>query len=98
MSSVNVEEIVTRYSEKLRSVNYPFSRIVLFGSHAKGTARDDSDIDVAVVSDALKADTQSNRLLLWKYRRDVDNTDRSCLHPTAVNSPHMPIARIRDDR
>ena len=33
----------------------PGSRIIVFGSHARGEARDDSDLDVLVVEPALRA-------------------------------------------
>lgn len=50
-----------------------FSELILFGSYATGTARKDSDVDVAVVVDELKGDFFSTRPLLWKIRRQVDD-------------------------
>jgi uncharacterized protein len=42
---------ISRLAGELRRHNIRVNKAVLFGSHAKGTARDDSDIDVAIVSD-----------------------------------------------
>ena len=73
MSKVEAKKIVKKYAEELRKKNYPFSAVYLFGSHAKGSARKWSDIDVAVVSDKLKRNKDKNRFLLWHIRRGVDS-------------------------
>jgi len=45
--------------------------IVLFGSYAKGNARDGSDIDVAVIYDGFSGDWLETSALLWKLRHAV---------------------------
>ena len=59
-SSVNAREIIAEYIVWLRKV-LPIERAILFGSHAKGTADDGSDIDVAIISpmfaDMLRVDS-----------------------------------------
>ncbi|MEA2083431.1 MAG: nucleotidyltransferase domain-containing protein [Thermodesulfobacteriota bacterium] len=47
--------------------------LILFGSHAKGTAHEDSDVDVAIVVDEVQGDYFSTRPLLWKIRREIDD-------------------------
>ncbi len=59
--------------KKLLSKNMLFDQIVLFGSYAKGTNREDSDIDVAIIVDKIEGDFFSTRPLLWKLRREVDD-------------------------
>ena len=61
-----------------------FDAMILFGSHAKGTAREDSDVDVAVVVDELSGDFFSTRPLLWKIRREID--DR--IEPVLIDKSH----------
>lgn len=46
--------------------------VVLYGSHAKGTERPDSDIDVAVVVDKLEGNFLDTYRKLFRLRRDVD--------------------------
>ena len=58
--------------------------MILFGSHAKGNAREDSDVDVAVIVDGLSGDYFSTRPLLWKIRREVD--DR--IEPVLIEKGH----------
>ena len=52
---VNVIDIVKRYIAEI-SKKFDIQEVYLFGSYAKGTNDEDSDIDVAVV---LKSDTNS---------------------------------------
>lgn len=72
MSRIKAKKIVKKYAEKLRAKNYPFSAMYLFGSYVKGKPNKWSDIDVAIVSDKLKRNTDKNRFLLWDLRMDVD--------------------------
>jgi len=44
----------------------------LFGSYAKGNAREDSDIDVAIITNDFLGDEFEFQLLLMKYARDID--------------------------
>lgn len=73
MRRIEAKKIVKKYAEKLKKENYPFSAIYLFGSCALDKANKWSDIDVAVILDKLKRNTDKNRFLLWDMRLDVDN-------------------------
>jgi predicted nucleotidyltransferase len=59
--------------KKLLSQHMIFDELILYGSYAKGNARKDSDVDVAVVVKKLTGDYFSTRPLLWKIRREVDD-------------------------
>lgn len=72
MSKIEARRIVKKYGEALKKANYPFSAIYLFGSHAHGKAHKWSDIDVAVVSDKLKKNRESDRWKLWDVKLNVD--------------------------
>lgn len=48
------------------------SKVILYGSYAKGTQHKDSDIDVAVVSSDFTGDTVEDRLKLMKCRWEID--------------------------
>lgn len=48
-------------------------KIVLYGSYAKGTAREDSDIDIAVIYDSLGEDYWNKFHELYKLRRGIDS-------------------------
>jgi len=46
-----IKQIVTRFYESIKD-HYPVRRVFLYGSHARGNALPDSDIDVGVVIEA----------------------------------------------
>ena len=50
-----------------------FENMYLFGSYAKDTNREDSDIDVAIIVDHVDGDYFSVNPLLWKLRRQIDD-------------------------
>lgn len=61
-----IKKIAVQYS-KLVDEHYETEKIILFGSYAKGNARPESDIDIAVVmnypeSDWLKISSSLHRL------------------------------------
>jgi predicted nucleotidyltransferase len=45
-----VLEIIQRFRQALESINIRVEQVILFGSHAAGNAREDSDIDLIVIS------------------------------------------------
>jgi predicted nucleotidyltransferase len=56
---------------KHRGINV--SKVILFGSYAKGRTHADSDIDVAVVSTQFGRDTVEEMMLLRKIALKVDS-------------------------
>ncbi len=49
----SVIKIVKMYIEELEKNVIKISEAVIFGSRAKGVVHDDSDIDIALISDAF---------------------------------------------
>ena len=72
MDKNQVIEIAGRYAERVQGL-FSTRSIVLYGSYAKGTARDDSDIDIAVIVDNLKTDYLDETARLYKLRREFDD-------------------------
>ena len=52
---------------------FDVDKVYLFGSYAKETNREDSDIDVAIVVNSIKGDYFSTTPLIWKLRRQIDD-------------------------
>jgi len=61
---------VERYAEVVTKELSP-AAIVLFGSYAKGTAHEESDIDVAVIFDGFSGDWLKTSSQLWRLTRAV---------------------------
>lgn len=71
MAIVDISEITKKYSQLIHN-QYQDVKIILFGSYAKGTFSDNSDIDIAVVFKDYSASTDM-QLELMKLRRKVDS-------------------------
>ena len=80
------EEVIDKLKmyKKLLSKYMKFDEMILFGSYATGNAREDSDVDVAIVVKTLTGDYFSTRPLLWRIRREVD--DR--IEPVLIEKTH----------
>lgn len=68
--STRVVDTVHLYADALHDRGIPFSRLIVFGSQAKGTAKKWSDIDVCVVSNQFGKDRHSERVGLMLVRDD----------------------------
>lgn len=74
---------LVQYKELL-SRHLSFDKMILFGSYARGTQREDSDVDVAIVVEESTGDYFATRPLLWRLRREID--DR--IEPVLLESKH----------
>ncbi len=63
-------EIATKYIYSIKN-NFDIQSVVLFGSYAKGTYHDDSDIDIAIVL-RNENDIIDTQIELMKLRRKFD--------------------------
>lgn len=66
-------EAAVRYAFYLRKNNPGIKKIYIFGSYAKGTSHDDSDIDLAIIFDNL-SDSLETQVELMKLRRKFDTS------------------------
>lgn len=67
------KENVRKFIVLLKKQGIKISRIVLFGSYAKGRSTPDSDIDLAVVSPQFGRDTIREMILLRKLALGIDS-------------------------
>ena len=72
MDQEKVRQLVKEYS-KLVVANMIVNKIILYGSYARGNARKDSDIDVAVVvpRSSISKDIIEDMAKLFKLRRNI---------------------------
>lgn len=57
-----IKTIIEKYEEELSRLGIKSRKIILYGSYAKGNPREDSDIDLLVVSDDFKGTNLRERL------------------------------------
>ena len=72
-ATIAIMEVVRRYVRALEEQGIHVDDAILFGSFAKGTARDESDIDVALVSEAFTGDRFDDRRRIVPLRRAIDS-------------------------
>ncbi|MCL2518740.1 MAG: nucleotidyltransferase domain-containing protein [Oscillospiraceae bacterium] len=70
LDKITVINTVKQYADVVTKELSP-SAIVLYGSYAKGTANDNSDIDVAVIYDGFTGDWLKTSSQLWFLRKNV---------------------------
>lgn len=70
--SDEIVNIVEKYIAIVKE-NYNVVAIILFGSYAKGVEHEDSDIDIAVITDDIKTDKFDEEVKLTLLRRKIDN-------------------------
>jgi len=63
---------IKKYIKTLRENNISIWRLYMFGSHAKGTAQAESDIDLAVFWDQDEIDGFDEDVQLMRLTRNVD--------------------------
>jgi predicted nucleotidyltransferase len=71
MDKTDIMNNVRRYAQEVHKALSP-DAIVLFGSHANGTATADSDIDIAVIIDDFKGDRLEASAKLCNLTWDID--------------------------
>lgn len=64
---------ISKFLQLLKQQGFSISRAILFGSHAKGKANPDSDIDIAVVSTQFGKDIPEEMMMLRKIALQVDS-------------------------
>ena len=62
MDRQSVLEVLAQFRKALAAHGIADARMMLFGSHARADAREDSDIDVVVISDAFEGMTHWERI------------------------------------
>lgn len=72
MVKKSVIKIIQKFSDSLNDKGIDVDRIILYGSYAKGNQREESDIDVAVVSGNFGKDRTEEGMLLFRIAGDVD--------------------------
>ena len=67
-----IADIVNKYIAIVKE-NYNVVAVILFGYYAKGTEHEDSDIDIAIITDDIKTDIFDEEVKMTLLRRKIDN-------------------------
>ncbi|KAF0153154.1 MAG: nucleotidyltransferase [Ignavibacteria bacterium] len=92
-SVTEIISIVKDYLSILKKNNIRFEKAFLFGSHAKGLALENSDIDIALIMGNFDKDRFETRLKLMRYSRNFSEVIEP--HPFIISefNDSNPFAR-----
>jgi uncharacterized protein len=65
--------IINQYLQELKRNHIPVQQAILYGSFANGNPREESDIDIAVISTASTGNRFDDRRRIVPLRRKIDN-------------------------
>src|SRR3989344_1101944 len=87
-----IQNLILRYKEILER-EFPITQVIVFGSQAKGTASQYSDIDVCVVSPHLGHDRHDERVMLSRFTDGIDwRIEPHPYYPDDLTDPGDPLA------
>ncbi len=69
----DIKKKVEKYLEEIKKHQISIFKAYLYGSYAKGKARKDSDIDVAIISPDFSGNRYFDSLKIIPFRRKIDN-------------------------
>lgn len=95
MDKKEVIEKLTGYTELVKKY-FAVKMVILFGSYSKNLAREDSDIDVAVVVDRYPNDVLTAEVELFKLRRQIDSRIEPVLFEIGQKDPSGFFQEILD--
>jgi len=72
MVETAVRRIIDNFARLLKEHHIEYEYLVLFGSYAKGNSRQDSDLDIAVISSQFGKDRLLERIKLMKISAKID--------------------------
>ena len=73
MVNRQIAEKIDRFVETV-IYEYNPEQIILYGSYAKGTNDENSDIDIAVIVDEVEGSFLEQEARLYKIRRNINRT------------------------
>lgn len=88
-TSAKINKIIKDYIDIVRE-DLPVAKVILYGSHAKGTARKESDIDIAVISKNFGKNPRKEGQYLFRklWKTDNSSIDPVGYSPQDFNSPN----------
>lgn len=84
MDKEQVVNIARSYKDALTSAGWNDASVYLYGSYSKGTARKDSDIDLAVVVPQMHGNWFTDVPFLWKIGRKINDL----IEPVLIEKSH----------
>ncbi|MBM4401813.1 MAG: nucleotidyltransferase domain-containing protein [Candidatus Cloacimonetes bacterium] len=89
----SIKSKIEKFYSELKEAGFSVREIILFGSQAKGDAKDYSDIDLAVISNSFGKDYLEEMMALKKLASKVDfSIEPHPLTPVDLKEEFNPLA------
>lgn len=86
--------LINEFINLLKRKGIKVSQVILFGSHAKGNAKPDSDIDIAVISSQFGRNTLKEMMLLRKLALQIDShIEPLPFSPEGLEDPYSTLSQ-----
>ncbi len=90
----NELNIINEYVNLLKQEGVDVSRVILFGSYAKGTAKPESDIDVAIISSQFGKNNLKEMMFLRRIALKIDShIEPLPFSPNDINDRYSTLAQ-----
>lgn len=90
----NELNLIKQYINLLKSEGVDVSKVILFGSYAKGTAKSESDIDLAVVSSQFGKNNLKEMMFLRRIALKIDShIEPLPFSPKDINDRYSALAQ-----
>ena len=70
---IKLDNLIKKYIESLEEHNIHISKVYLFGSYAKGSSKEFSDIDIAIISKSFTGFRFEDKMTILPLRRAIDS-------------------------
>lgn len=95
-SPSELQTVIQRVAEAYRSVfGRDITRIVLYGSYARGDYTDDSDLDMAAIVIGSRSELQQKLKRVWDVSSDLELEYGIVISPVVI--PYDEYERYKDD-
>ena len=86
--------VIKKYVSLLKQEGVDVSKVILFGSYAKGTAKPESDIDIAIVSPQFGKNNLKEMMFLRRMALKVDShLEPLPFSPKDINDHYSTLAQ-----
>jgi len=73
MADFEIIELVKKYLDVLRAEGITVCKTFLYGSYSDGSASDESDIDVMIISDQFEKNNDKIAGKVWRLTSKIDS-------------------------
>jgi len=86
--------VINKYINLLKQEGVDVSKVILFGSYAKGTAKPESDIDIAVISSQFGKNNLKEMMFLRRIALKIDShIEPLPFSPKDINDRYSALAQ-----